>query len=214
MPNNRVNWEVGGSHWDRLYEKHNEMENHARRNNMAVGDMVFSYAGKFATTKIYQVNERRVRTRTLATIKTYYPRDCTNTAHYFRLCQVLNYFDPRNTASPITYLPKSLGRYSTKNALVGNRRDFLNSKLSNIDSSSYSTGRTMPIPACKHQSRKLFPLLVARMRVPRTRMLEFTALCALYLDTVAVVQPEELAGPQTIECLLTEIQTELENQGT
>jgi hypothetical protein len=72
----------------------------------------------------------------------------------------------------------------------------------------------MPMPACKHQARKLFGPIVARLRAPRLSMLEFSALCALYLDAVAVARPEELAGPQTIECLLTELQTELEEQGT
>jgi hypothetical protein len=94
MPSNYVNWELGGSHWDHFYDKRAEIESHAMSLGYAIGDMDFDYYNHYATTRIYQINQRRVRTRTVATIKTYYPRECTNTAHYLRLCQVLNYFDP------------------------------------------------------------------------------------------------------------------------
>jgi hypothetical protein len=89
-----TNWEVGGRHWDKFYDKRSEVWETAKTRNLSIGDAAFHYDDNMAITRIYLRNEHGVRTRVVATIKTFYPKDKTNTAHYYRMCQLLNYFEP------------------------------------------------------------------------------------------------------------------------
>jgi len=71
----------------------------------------------------------------------------------------------------------------------------------------------MPIPACKHQARKLIPLLARRMRGPMG-MREFIEYCRLYIEVTALTNPlESLHRDYVRDDILEKLQTELE-QGT
>jgi len=119
MPNNNnnnndyINWECMGRHWDTFFTKHNDVYATARALELSIDGPVFGYEGNICETKIFQ-RSGQVRTRVVARITTHYAKGRTKEAHYLRLCQLANYFDPENCH----YYHKTAG-WTTRPRFIG-----------------------------------------------------------------------------------------------